>query len=102
MNVMITEKAVDFYKKEMMLKENEEVTLYVRVGGIGSGGFSVGIRKGTPDLDFIKITQSNIPFCIAKEEKWYFDGMKIDYNRDMGEMVFLNDRIDDLANPDPN
>ncbi|WP_353626224.1 hypothetical protein [Bacillus sp. JCM 19041] len=43
MKLIITERAANFYKKEMDLNSGDILRLYVRVGGIGSGGFSIGI-----------------------------------------------------------
>ncbi|MDG5788464.1 iron-sulfur cluster biosynthesis family protein [Evansella sp. AB-P1] len=99
MNFVITEKAAQFYKRDMHLNNHEYVTFYVRVGGVGSGGFSVGIRKGRPPFDFQVFPKATIYFCILEEEKWYFDGMTIDFNEDMGEMTFNNPNIEDVTNP---
>ncbi|ADU30472.1 HesB/YadR/YfhF family protein [Evansella cellulosilytica] len=99
MDIYITDKAVNFYKNEMKLEDGAYVTLFVRVGGIGSGGFSVGMKRGKPDLDFETLLFNNVYFCIHTDERWYFDGMKIDYDDDFDEMIFTNEKIDNVTNP---
>lgn len=95
----ITKEAADFYKSSMPLKTGETVTLFVRVGGVGSGGFSAGVTRGKPETDYRTVVQEDITFCISDDDSWYFDGMTIDYNSDYNEVTFINDSIGDVTNP---
>ncbi|MCE7792341.1 hypothetical protein K8O68_07900 [Salipaludibacillus sp. CUR1] len=99
MNFTITDEALDFYKKEMELKKGDSLTLYVRVGGVGSGGFSAGINRGIPEKAYVTLEKGGLLFCITEDDQWYFDGMTIDYHHDFGEVTFMNERIDDVINP---
>ncbi|WP_280771868.1 iron-sulfur cluster biosynthesis family protein [Salipaludibacillus daqingensis] len=99
MNLTITDKASSFYKQEMKLSEGDTVSFFVRVGGVGSGGFSVGIYRGTPDMDYKSTEQAGVIFCVTEEDQWYFDGMVIDYHEDYGEVTFNNKNMDDVSNP---
>ncbi|WP_416150616.1 iron-sulfur cluster biosynthesis family protein [Salipaludibacillus sp. HK11] len=99
MNLTITDNASTFYKQELNLSEGDSLSFFVRVGGVGSGGFSVGISFGLPDTDYRSKEQHGIFFCVAEDDQWYFDGMVIDYQEDYGEVTFENKRLTDVINP---
>ncbi|GEL07901.1 iron-sulfur cluster biosynthesis family protein [Salisediminibacterium halotolerans] len=100
MNLTITNEAVQFYKQELNLADNDTLTLYVRVGGVGSGGFSAGLSRGRPDHSAVyKHEEQGIIFYIAEDDAWYFDGMTIDYDADFDAVTYNNPRIDDVTNP---
>ncbi|RKL69210.1 hypothetical protein CR203_04045 [Salipaludibacillus neizhouensis] len=99
MDIKITERAAKFYINEMNLTESDDVSLFVRVGGVGSGGFSVGIHKGKPDKEFLTYEVSSISFCLALDDLWYLDGITIDFDEDIGDIIFRNERFSDLSNP---
>lgn len=101
MTITITEAAIEFYRREMNLSEGDELYLYVRVGGVGSGGFSVGIQKGAPAIDAHRYTKSGIHLYISDEDEWYFDGMTIDYDKDYDAVTYHNPEIRDVINPNP-
>lgn len=46
MKVTLTDSAASLYINEIPLSKGDTLRLYVRIGGIGSGGFSVGVMKG--------------------------------------------------------
>lgn len=99
MKITITEAAIRFYQSEMNLSEGDELYLFVRVGGVGSGGFSVGIQKGAPEIDAHKHTRAGIHLYITEEDAWYFDGMTIDYDPDYDAVTYDNPEIRDVINP---
>ncbi|MBU9714858.1 HesB/YadR/YfhF family protein [Evansella tamaricis] len=101
MNFTISNKALVLYQKEMQLQEQDTLMFFVRVGGIGSGGFSVGVTKEKPDTPHYTFHQSGITFYITEEDAWYFDGMTIDFDEDLGQMIFENPSIEDVTNPNP-
>jgi iron-sulfur cluster insertion protein len=100
LNLTITEKATDFYKKELNLSKGNSLSFFVRVGGVGSGGFSVGISLGLPETTYKSEEHYGITFCVAEDDQWYFDGMVIDYHDDYGEVTFENQNIHDVQNPE--
>lgn len=99
MKLTVTEQAAQFYIQEMGLSAGDSLTFYVRVGGVGSGGFSAGIVQGEPDIDYTVTQTAALRFCVTNEDEWYFDGMTIDYDTDKGELLFANPKIDDVTNP---
>lgn len=99
MNLIITDEAIAFYKQEMTLIKGEELHLFVRVGGVGSGGFSVGINRGKPDIDAKVKEQEGVFFYVTEEDLWYFDGMTIDYDADFDAVTYDNPTISNTINP---
>jgi uncharacterized protein YneR len=99
MNVTITNSAVALYKKEMNLTEGDSLRLYVRVGGVGSGGFSVGLMQDEPSSTSYKIKLQGVTFFVNEDDFWYFDGMTIDYNKDLGYLHFSNPTFDQIDHP---
>ncbi|PRO64425.1 HesB/YadR/YfhF family protein [Alkalicoccus urumqiensis] len=94
MNLKVTERAASFYQKEMQLQESDGLYFYLRVGGMGSGGFSAGVTGSRPDIDYETIQTGGITVYIAETDRWYFDGMTIDYDPDIGDIVFHEEGTD--------
>ncbi|ARK30415.1 HesB/YadR/YfhF family protein [Halalkalibacter krulwichiae] len=100
MNFTITDSAASLYKKEIPLSDGETIRLYVRVGGIGSGGFSVGVMKEQPSDTSFKVKKQGITFFVNEDDFWYLDDMTIDYNEDTGYLDFINPRFSQLDHPE--
>lgn len=101
MQLTISEKAVNLYKQEMGLKEGDSIRLYVRVGGCGSGGFSVGVGKDKPSHTSYITVVNGIQFFVEEEDFWYLNGMTIDFDDDLNYVTFENSNIKDMDNPNP-
>ncbi|AOM83030.1 iron-sulfur cluster biosynthesis family protein [Salisediminibacterium beveridgei] len=99
MNFIVSDDAIAFYKHEMRLVDGDELHLFVRVGGVGSGGFSVGLARGKPELEAEVIEKDGILFYVTAEDAWYFDGMTIDYNADFDAVTYDNPTIINTTNP---
>ncbi|QOY34879.1 HesB/YadR/YfhF family protein [Anaerobacillus isosaccharinicus] len=99
MQFTISEKAVELYKQEMDLKKGDSLRLYVRVGGCGSGGFSVGITKDQPSPTSFITEVNDIQLFVNEEDFWYLNGMTIDFDPDLNYVTFENPTITDLDNP---
>lgn len=99
MNVTITEDAASLYINEMNLSKGDHISLFVRVGGVGSGGFSVGVYQGKPEKQFYTLEVASINFCITEDDIWYFDGLTVDFDHDIGDITFSNKNFHDLSNP---
>lgn len=99
MNFEISDKAAALYKNEMGLIEGDALRLFVRVGGCGSGGFSVGVTKEKPSKSAATKTVDGIDFFVEEEDFWYLNGMKIDFNEDLNYVTFENPKLNDLDNP---
>ncbi|MFS0786713.1 iron-sulfur cluster biosynthesis family protein [Shouchella sp. 1P09AA] len=99
MNVEITDAAVAFYQNEMNLTPGDQLRLFVRVGGVGSGGFSVGITREIEGHNYEMLEKKGIQFFVAKDDLWYIDGMKIDYDDDRDMVMFTQSKFDNLDHP---
>lgn len=99
MNVTITPEAARFYNHEVLLGKDQPLRLFVRVGGVGSGGFSVGVSKESPTSNCYQTTVEGITFFITEDDAWYFEGMTIDYNEDLNMMIFTNPQFEDIYHP---
>ncbi|NEU31294.1 hypothetical protein GN156_10950 [bacterium LRH843] len=99
MKLVLTDSAINLYLKEIPLQAGDKLRLYVRVGGIGSGGFSVGVMKDEPLSTSFKIEKRGIIFFVNEDDFWYLDGMTIDYNEDFGYLNFLNPAFEELHHP---
>lgn len=99
LNVTITDSAAALYIEEIPLSKGDSLRLYVRVGGIGSGGFSVGVIKDEPTTSSYKIEKNGVTFFITEDDFWYMDGMTIDYKEDLGYLDFSNPMFEQLDHP---
>ncbi|MCD8500581.1 MAG: HesB/YadR/YfhF family protein [Bacillaceae bacterium] len=92
MQLSISKGAANFYKKQMELSEGDSLRLYVRVGGCGSGGFSVGVTIDTPSSRAYVSAVNGIQFFVEEDDFWYLDGITIDYNADLDQLSFEHTR----------
>ncbi len=99
MEFTISQQASDLYKKEMGLTKGDSLRLYVRVGGCGSGGFSVGVTKDQPSAKAFVRTVDGINYFVEEEDFWYLHGMTIDFDPDTNFLTFENPNIKDTDNP---
>ncbi len=99
MKLTITNSAAALYINDIPLSKGDMLRLYVRVGGIGSGGFSVGVMKEQPSPTSFQIEKKGVVFFVNEDDFWYLDGMTIDYNEDLGYLDFSNPLFDQLDHP---
>ncbi|RFU70413.1 hypothetical protein D0469_07440 [Peribacillus saganii] len=92
MNISISEKAAEWYKRELDLQEGDFVRFFVRYGGSSAvqSGFSLGINKDKPVNAAAKAISNGISFFIEENDIWYFDGHNLDisFNEKYDEPVF--------------
>ncbi|MDQ0206037.1 iron-sulfur cluster biosynthesis family protein [Alkalicoccobacillus murimartini] len=100
MQLTLSDAVVTLYKKEMELQPGESIRLFVRVGGVGSGGFSVGVMRDTPPKKAYEINKQDVTFFVTEDDFWYVDGMSIDYNTDLDRVEFHQPRFLDAAHPE--
>ncbi|WP_062046934.1 HesB/YadR/YfhF family protein [Bacillus sp. JCM 19034] len=100
MQLSISKKAAILYKKEMDLQKGDSLRLYVRIGGVGSGGFSVGVMKDKPNQFSYTVEQEGIIFFVEEDDFWYFNGMDIDYSEDLDYIHFEHATLEHLEHPE--
>ncbi|MFB4164220.1 HesB/YadR/YfhF family protein [Alteribacillus sp. JSM 102045] len=99
MDLTITPEAARHYKEEMDLKESDHLRLFVRIGGVGSGGFSIGVAKEKPEAEAYVLQEEGISFFVNPQDKWYLDGMTISYDKTIDFLQYENPKIYDVINP---
>ncbi|AGE22112.1 MULTISPECIES: HesB/YadR/YfhF family protein [Geobacillus] len=94
MNIMITKKAFDWYKRELGLKPGDAIRFFARYGGCSTvqKGFSLGMAKDElVDKPAAQTTVDGVTFFVEDSDQWYFDGrdLTVDLDEKSGEPVFL-------------
>ncbi|WP_445614154.1 HesB/YadR/YfhF family protein [Geobacillus sp. YF-1] len=94
MNIVITKKAFDWYKRELGLKPGDAIRFFARYGGCGTvqKGFSLGMAKDEPAGEpAAQTTIDGVTFFVDDSDHWYFDGrdLTIDLDETGDEPVFL-------------
>lgn len=92
MKLMITEAALEWYKREMDLSEGDFVRFFARYGGESNlqAGFSLGMMVGSPSKPTIEVMNDGITFYVEREDEWYFDNhnLTVAYNDQRDELEF--------------
>lgn len=85
----VTERAAHFYKREMELKSGDALRLFVRYGGYGKDGFSIGVEKseGKDIVDGKEI--EGITFFAHPDDRWFVDLVTMDADEDLEDVFFL-------------
>lgn len=80
MMLQISEEAARFYKNEMGLKDGDCVKLFVQYGGLGVGGYALGVEKDQPkDGDMIH-TVEGITFFSCSDDLWFTSQLQMDWD----------------------
>ncbi|MBO1004599.1 HesB/YadR/YfhF family protein [Pseudogracilibacillus auburnensis] len=92
MDIVISEEAVQWYKKELEISHKETLRFFVRYGGVGGHipGFSLGINIEEPNVIHTSTTVNDIQFFIEEDDAWYFadKDLVISYDKEMDEPQF--------------
>ncbi|MFS0863849.1 HesB/YadR/YfhF family protein [Fredinandcohnia sp. 179-A 10B2 NHS] len=92
MDLLISEKAAEWYKDELMLNKGDSVRFFVRYGGFSSfqKGFSLGLSIEPAEHIGVKTEASGITFYIREEDLWYLDdhSVSITLNEKLNEPEF--------------
>lgn len=92
MNIIISDKAITWYKEELNLKSGDNVRFFARYGGHSpiQSGFSLGVNNDQPIDIGASVHKNDLTFFVEESDIWYFDGhdLKIDYNEKYNEPEF--------------
>ncbi|CAM4011308.1 HesB/YadR/YfhF family protein [Lederbergia lenta] len=84
MNITLTDKALEWFKDEMLLKKGDFVRFYVRYGGSSpiQEGFSLGVNKEEPMEVGVSHEQDGVIYFVEERDTWYFDkyDLFVDYD----------------------
>lgn len=87
----VTERAAQFYKNEMDLENGDSIRLFVRYGGGGIDGFTLGVDKGQADPSNVKVTVEGVSFYNNPEDDWLIDQAMIDTDDSKEDIHFSFD-----------
>lgn len=95
MKLKITERANDWFKKELGVTNGDFVQLYVRYGGFSSyhAGFSLGISMKEPMDPVIMTEKGGITYYVEKNDEWYLNNknLTVDINEKLNELQFIHE-----------
>jgi uncharacterized protein YneR len=93
MNIIVTPKALDWFKKELDLQAGDAVRFFARYGGCSTvqKGFSLGLAKEDPVEPAAQTTVDGITFFVEDQDRWYFDDhdLTVDVNEETDEPMFI-------------
>lgn len=83
MNMVISQAAAAWFKRELDLKNGDYIRLFPRYssGGGLHPGFSLGIATEAPGRPAIHVEQDGIVFYMEDQDLWYMEGhnLRIEY-----------------------
>ncbi|KMK76344.1 HesB/YadR/YfhF family protein [Alkalihalobacillus pseudalcaliphilus] len=100
MKLTITEAAARLYIKEMDLQKGDCLRFFVRIGGVGSGGFSIGVMFDSPTERAYIIKQDGVIFFVEEDDFWYLNGMEIHYDEDLGFLQIQSPSFENIDHPE--
>lgn len=92
MNIIITDDAFNWFKKEMDIEHGDFIRFYARYGGSSPfhEAFSLGMNRETP-LDIgVETIRDGVHFYIEKDDEWFFNNHDLYVNVDhkLDELVY--------------
>ncbi|ANU28480.1 HesB/YadR/YfhF family protein [Planococcus versutus] len=92
MQIIISNDALDWFKKEMEVMHGEAVRFFVRYGGSSKlqPGFSLGVTKDQPREIGVQLERDHVVYFIEKNDIWYFDehNLEVSVNDDLHELEY--------------
>ncbi|PFJ29253.1 cytoplasmic protein [Bacillus anthracis] len=92
MKISIEYDALQWFKKELCIKQDEYIRFIVRYGGNSSiqPGYSLGIVAEKPDGEIVSVEKEGIIFFVDVDDLWYFQNydLFVSYHEKMEEIQF--------------
>ncbi|UOY93225.1 HesB/YadR/YfhF family protein [Ectobacillus sp. JY-23] len=87
MHISISNDAANWYKREMLLNEGDQIRFFVQYGGCSTvqKGLSLGIRKDLPQHMAASTQAEGLTFFVEADDEWYFDGHNLSITYTQGE-----------------
>ncbi len=91
LKIVITDEALDWFKKEMDIEPGDYIRFYARYGGSSPfhEAFSLGMNRETPLDVGVVTTVQGVHFYIERDDIWFFN--------DHDLHVIVNSKLDELA-----
>ncbi|MGM1045890.1 Uncharacterized protein YneR [Paenibacillus uliginis N3/975] len=88
MKIIVTDAAVDCFKKDWEYSIGDYVRIYVRYSGGGEDAFAFGITRDEPRYPAISNVYGGITFFIEENDLWYLDGRDLTIDCFHEDIVF--------------
>lgn len=93
MKIVLTDRALKWFKEDYGVKEDEYVKFYPQIYGTSpvQDNFALAFNKVDQPIDKGVIVEiENIRFLVEQDDLWFFDGhdLKVDYLDDEDEVIF--------------
>ncbi|MBU5595215.1 HesB/YadR/YfhF family protein [Amphibacillus sp. MSJ-3] len=93
MKIVLTDRALKWFKEDYGVKEDEYVKFYPQIYGTSpvQDNFALAFNKVDQPIDKGVIVEiENIRFLVEHDDLWFFDGhdLKVDYLDDEDEVIF--------------
>ncbi|RST73015.1 hypothetical protein D4T97_014100 [Siminovitchia acidinfaciens] len=84
MQIKLSDRAVEWFKDELLLEKGDTVRFFVRYGGSSplQEGFSLGMNKEDPMDPGITLNKDGVTFFIEERDIWYFQDHNLIVNYD--------------------
>ncbi len=93
MKLTITEDALNWFKKEVVLQPGMGIRFFGKIYGNTQvhDGFSVGMSVDRPEVPLFEETVADILFFAEESDDWFFKGldMTVDYDECLKEPKYL-------------
>lgn len=97
MKLAVTEKAIEWFKKELVVDNGMGVRFYGKVYGKTQvhEGFSVGMAVDVPSQPVVEETIDGLLFFIDETDEWFFKGydLVVDYDEKLDEPKYVFEKI---------
>ncbi|MDQ0214046.1 uncharacterized protein YneR [Oikeobacillus pervagus] len=92
MNIILSDRAFQWFKNEMEAKKGDFIRFYARYGGASPlhEAFSLGVNKEEPFEIGTKLEYEGITFFIEENDLWFFDehDLHVQYCDKLDELEF--------------
>lgn len=89
MKIKVSEKALNWFRKELTIEENMGIRFYGKVYGSTNvhEGFSVGMSLDFPEHPVYQEIIGGLLFFIEETDEWFFEGylLNVDYDEHLDE-----------------
>lgn len=99
MELKITPRAQEWFKRELQLDAGMGVRFYGKVYGNTNvhEGFSVGMSVDTPEKPLVQTEVDGLNYYVEENDDWFFSGydLLVDYNEALDEPTYLFEKTTD-------
>lgn len=92
MKIHISDEALQWFKEEMEVKENDYIRFYARYGGSSPfhEAFSLGMNREVPHDIGVESVKDGIHFYIEKDDLWFFNehDLYVNVNKAADELIY--------------